>query len=167
MIAIFIVALSICAILFVRIWWTRFKRLNRRFNFRITDIYAAMVGLAPTMGLITLFDSINGSAEPEFVINIDRSSQIFVIASMVIFQIAGLLVGRLDLELREGELPTITAWTSAVSVVTGAMIGIIALAISAAVVAVLLNLFLSIPIITVGIAAIILVIIAIIIASMR
>ena len=162
MIVIFIVSLSICAFLFVRIWWTRFKRLNRRFNFRITDIYAAMVGLAPTMGIIALFDSINRSSEPVFVIHIGRSAQILTIASMAIFQTAGLVVGRLDLELREGELPTITAWTSAISVVTGALIGIIALGVSAAGIAVVMSILGNTTVVvSAGLVLMIIVIIAI------
>ena len=117
---IYLTLLTIGASLFVIHYWSKFRLLNRRFNYRITDIWAAMFGLAPTMLATANLHELSQAFQ--------FSNGVIYVIGVAFFQIAGLAAGRMDLEIREHEpeIGPITAWSSAVSIVAGAYIGLLA-----------------------------------------
>jgi hypothetical protein len=119
----FILFVLIFAALFVAHYWVQFVALKRRFNYRITDIWAAMAGLSPSMIAVSMFSE---SFKQNGLKTENMQLGLAAIIVLSIFQIAGLIVGRIDIELREKELGPITAWTSALSIFTGAFVGILA-----------------------------------------
>ena len=81
--AVFLILLAGCGYLFVNHYWRKFRLLNRRFNYRITDIWAAMVGLSPSMILAAIVTQHKFSAN-------ELMTWIAAIAGLAMFQIAGL-----------------------------------------------------------------------------
>ncbi len=117
---VYLTLLTLGASLFVSHYWLKFRLLNRRFNYRITDIWAAMVGLVPTM---LAAGNLHELGEAFRI-----SNALIYVIGMAFFQVAGLAAGRMDLEIREQEpgIGPITAWSSAVSIVAGALLGLVA-----------------------------------------
>ena len=120
--AVFIFLLLSFVLIFVGHYWSTFMASKRRFNYRITDIWAAMAGLSPSMICIALLSKhieTHGSGDERTHF---YTGGLIIIA---VFQVAGLIVGRIDIEPRERELGPITAWSSALSIFTGAFVGIL------------------------------------------
>lgn len=93
----------------------------KTFNFRITDIWAAMVGLAPTIA--TLIAMLEDGP-------VGRGLQTGEVLSIAAFvgimaggQVVGLIIGRIHIELPPHSGAQ-TAMDSAISIVTGALIGL-------------------------------------------
>ena len=124
-----------CAWVFVWMWWSNFRKLKKKFNYRITDIWAATAALTPTLWFAGEYARQAPGAKPE-------AATVMLLIVIVGFQVAGAIVGRLDLEIRKSEFPEPTAWQSAVSTFSGAIIGIVALGISCFVVMVFVGPFL-------------------------
>jgi hypothetical protein len=104
-------------------YWNRFKKLgaNKTFNFRITDIWAAMAALAPTITTVSIIlkeNEVRGW----------QSGDAYGMAVLLIFlgvsQIVGLFLGRIHIELPPNRGAQ-SAWESAVSIFTGGWIGIL------------------------------------------
>ncbi len=96
-------------------YWRRFSALHRRFHYRITDLWAAVIGLFPTI--------ISAAKIAEYDIrDHGLAYSIVVVVCVGIFQITGLIAGRLDIDIRTPS-SAVTAWASAVSIVTGALCG--------------------------------------------
>jgi hypothetical protein len=111
------------AFLFVRPYWLRFQKTGRRFNYRITDIWASMLGLAPSMTAVTIFTNTIGQ---QMFHSKNDILMLLAIIGLTVFQIAGLAVGRIDIELTSSQPGECTAFESGVSIVTGALLGLIA-----------------------------------------
>jgi uncharacterized membrane protein YjfL (UPF0719 family) len=116
--------LSGCAFLFVWHYWGRFRKLDRKFNYRITDIWAAMIGLAPTIALFTLI--LSEAERPDFSLENNWGGVAMLIA-LLTFQVAGLIAGRVNIELPPHSGAQ-SGWESGISIVTGALLGMLALA---------------------------------------
>ena len=110
----------VCLALICRKYWRNFRRANRNkpFNYRITDIWAAMAGLTPSMALIAAHYRAGVLSEP---------GPFWTLASLLaISQIAGLFIGRVHIEIPPHRGAK-NAFDSAVSIVTGALLGILIL----------------------------------------
>lgn len=119
---VFFLGIAALAAIALRRYWRRFKRMNCTFNYRITDIWAATLGLTPTLAMAASI-----AREPSHPS--DAIGTVFIICGpcgLALLQIAGLAIGRMDLEIRKAELGPATAWTSAVSIVAGAVFGLFA-----------------------------------------
>jgi len=77
-----------------------------------------MVGLAPSWALITVCAK---QAQPNFA---QPREAIFACILIAVSQIAGLFVGRIDIELPP-HAGARSAWDSAVSIITGALLGLV------------------------------------------
>lgn len=115
------IILAGCAFLFVRHYWLQFQRVGRRFNYRITDIWAAMLGIAPSIVAATVF--LSSTESPNFRWEQARGPLLSIVA-LAVFQIAGLAVGRIDIELPP-HFGARNGFESGVSIVTGALIGLL------------------------------------------
>ena len=106
---------------FLHGYWLRFQAVGHPFHYRITDIWAAMAGIAPT-----LFAAAN-LEEWRPVFHCNLFTGIAAIVTLGLFQIAGLAAGRMDLETRQNEAKVgpVTAWNSAISILTGAYFGLL------------------------------------------
>lgn len=115
---VFLILLAGGGYLFVNHYWQKFRLLNRRFNYRITDIWAAMLGLSPTMIMAAIVNEQKLSPK-------DLIFWITGTIALAIVQIGGLAAGRMDIEIRESELGPVNAMSSAISIVTGALLGLL------------------------------------------
>ncbi len=105
------------------LYWNRFKVLKRRFNYRITDIWAATLCLTPSLALAAAAIDVHGDNR----INVEFARFLICAASgLAVYLVVGVVIGRLNIEFRERELGPITDWSSAVSIVTGGVFGILA-----------------------------------------
>ena len=106
---------------FLHGYWFRFQALGQPFHYRITDIWAAIAGLAPTMYAAAKLH------EWRPVFGWDLFTVIIIVVAIGLFQIAGLAAGRMDLETRQNEskVGPVTAWNSAISILTGAYFGLL------------------------------------------
>ena len=119
----FSLAAGLIASLLFWVYWNRFKEMKRRFNYRITDIWAATLALSPTLALAAYV------AKPDPEASSDSTGLLFWICAVIglgLFQVVGLAAGRMDIEIRERELGPVTAGSSAISIVTGAILGLFA-----------------------------------------
>ena len=99
-----------------RHYWRRYAREcpQRTFNFRITDIWAAMIGLIPAVLLIAnAMDSPTG---------IDLTKDIVFAVYLGLGQLVGLFVGRIHIELVPYNGAK-NAWNSGISILAGAIYG--------------------------------------------
>ncbi|HYG73860.1 MAG TPA: hypothetical protein VEK08_02415 [Planctomycetota bacterium] len=80
---------------------------SKKISFRITDIWAAMVGLTPSLLLATGFSGARMESE-----TLVLAVLVYCLASG---QLAGMFVENLD--------PSSSAWTSAMRILVGAMLG--------------------------------------------
>lgn len=104
-------------------YWKRFKKESAAgcFNFRITDIWAAMAAIAPTFFIVTVLIEENESRGWQ---RGDLLSVAILLLVLGVSQLVGLFVGRIRIELppRSGAR---TAWESAVSIVAGGLLGLL------------------------------------------
>ncbi|HYG76821.1 MAG TPA: hypothetical protein VEK08_17590 [Planctomycetota bacterium] len=102
-----------------RHYWRAYKQNcpGRTFNYHITDIWAAMLALTPTLLLIKEVLAANPMMFWE--------ENLFLGALIGAGQIAGLFVGRIHIELPPYN-GAISAWDSAISILTGALLGAVA-----------------------------------------
>src|SRR5262245_58545957 len=109
-------------LLIARYYWKRFKQdgAAKAFNFRITDIWAAMAGLSPTIVIASLM--LEDSMKAGFNVR-DILGTLFIVALLWFGQVAGCFVGRVHLELPPHQGATSTL-DSAISIFTGAWIGL-------------------------------------------
>lgn len=114
---------SICLLLIADYFWIRLKRdgANKAFNFRITDIWAAMAGTAPSFWVVMYF---NEDALQRGVQTGDLAVMAFALFLLIGGQILGLVIGRIHIELPPHSGAK-NAFQSAVSIIAGALIGLI------------------------------------------
>lgn len=102
-------------------YWRNFRSAHpeRRFNYRITDIWAAMAGLTPSLALIAFIGRMRAHEAAH-----DAEGLTMIAALLASSQIAGLFIGRLNIEIPP-HTGAETAFASAVSIITGAFIGMV------------------------------------------
>lgn len=109
------------AVFYVRRYWLQYRDLKCAFNYRITDIYAAMFGCLPSIlsfgSLMQRIQVSHGDLEDVLL------PSIFLLI-FAIYQICGLVVGRIHLDI-ETYGAKHTNFESATSIVTGAVLGIL------------------------------------------
>ncbi len=118
---IFVAILILLAYCFLHGYWLRYQAVGRPFHYHISDIWAAMAGLAPTLFAATNLETWRP------VLKWDLKTEIFIVVAMGLFQIAGLAAGRMDLETRQNEanVGPVTGLNSAISILAGAYFGLL------------------------------------------
>jgi len=114
----FLTAYFVLLLAFSLYWWKKFRihRASMSFNFRITDIWAAILGLMPSVLLASY-------AIQEFERDKSLNFALFVLL-LVPAQIVGLLMGRTHIEMPP-HTGAKNAFDSGVSILAGAMFGIL------------------------------------------
>lgn len=96
------------------------RRSGTRFNFRITDLYAAVLCLSPVMAWLGY--SIENLPEREY--GIDRYFFVWLCGTSLLNMVLGLAVGRIDIQLPPHDRTEPTVMESAISILVGSFYGL-------------------------------------------
>lgn len=115
-----VILFFICYLAFLllvgRYYWIRFKKNNPQlnFNYRITDIWAATLACTPSFLLL------------KFALDTFDTSLLAMFVAVLLGQVAGLMIGRVHIEIPPHQGAK-NAVESAISIVAGALVGILML----------------------------------------
>lgn len=96
------------------------RRSGVRFNFRITDLYAAVLSLSPAM--FWLGYSIEHLSELDA--GFDRYFYVWLCGTSLLNMVLGLAIGRIDIQLPPHDLNEPTVMESAISILVGSFYGL-------------------------------------------